>query len=210
MVLSGPVRLAEPVRLARPVKPTSWSASRFGQAGSPGGPLRLSSQQCCSCRAVQAGHRSYTWLDRFGQAGRVGQAHPYRFWSIHFHIAVVQILAVILANVLKKNLLLLTDAGLPFEMTCNITASFFNRPQVKKDNGYMKVYRPKSIGRGEAGQFGRANCRACWPKKFPGFVFKICIVKFVFPEIKQTHRHKLVLLFFMKGRVLPKMFPLQI
>ena len=32
---------------------------------------------------------------------------------------------------------------------CNITASFFNRPQVKKDNGYMKVNRPKLIGRGD-------------------------------------------------------------
>ncbi len=42
--------------------------------------------------------------------------------------------------------MLLTDAVLNFEMTCNITASFFNRPQVKKDNGYMKVYRPKSTG----------------------------------------------------------------
>ncbi len=31
---------------------------------------------------------------------------------------------------------------------CNITVSFFNRPQVKKDNGYMKVNRPHSIGRG--------------------------------------------------------------
>ncbi len=32
---------------------------------------------------------------------------------------------------------------------CNITTSFFNRPQVKKDNVYMKVYRPKPNGRGE-------------------------------------------------------------
>ena len=87
----------------------------------------------------------------------------YRFWSIHFHITVVQILAIILAIISKKNfkmedresnsniyLLRLTVAVLHFEMTVAkfITTSFFNRPQVKKDNGYMKVHRPKSIGRG--------------------------------------------------------------
>ena len=48
----------------------------------------------------------------------------YQFWSIHFHITIVRILAVILGNVLKRNfktyLLLLTDAVLHFEMTAAI------------------------------------------------------------------------------------------
>ena len=76
----------------------------------------------------------------------LSNAPAYRFWCVHFHITIVQILANVLKNFKMEDILLLTDAVLNFEMTCNITASFFNRPQVKKDNGYMKVYRPKSTG----------------------------------------------------------------
>ena len=65
-----------------------------------------------------------------------------RFWSINFHITVVQILAIILAIILK---LILFSCVYPLAKTCG----FCNRPQVKKDNGYMKVNRPKSIGRGD-------------------------------------------------------------
>ena len=55
-----------------------------------------------------------------------------------------------LAFVLKQNFNnILSKKTNDFEMTCNITASFFNTPQVKKDNGYMRVNRPRSIDGGD-------------------------------------------------------------
>ena len=55
-------------------------------------------------------------------------------------------LAIILVILSKKNLWVTAN----IHDCCNITACFFNRTQVKTDNGYRKVNRPKPIGGGVA------------------------------------------------------------